>query len=90
MSKAIIIVSSTDYTNIVTDIISAQHVLGKMRQTKKRDQIEFLLERALSTLSKDDVDTIESHPLNSNLCVSCGRDIPEGRLVCPLCEEGGL
>lgn len=23
----------------------------------------------------------------SNMCVCCGRDIPEGRQVCPICEN---
>lgn len=24
---------------------------------------------------------------NSNVCCTCGRDIPEGRLICPICEK---
>lgn len=24
---------------------------------------------------------------NNNICCVCGRDIPEGRLVCPICEK---
>ena len=26
---------------------------------------------------------------NDNRCVVCGRIIPEGRQICPLCEAGG-
>lgn len=24
---------------------------------------------------------------NSNVCCTCGREIPEGRLICPICES---
>lgn len=26
----------------------------------------------------------------ANVCISCGRLIPEGRMVCPICEKGFL
>ena len=26
----------------------------------------------------------------ANVCISCGRLIPEGRMVCPLCEKNFL
>ena len=25
--------------------------------------------------------------MNDNRCVCCGRQIPEGRMVCPICEK---
>lgn len=32
---------------------------------------------------------VSLHPdRNENTCVCCGAPIPEGRLVCPLCEKG--
>jgi hypothetical protein len=27
---------------------------------------------------------------DANRCVSCGEIIPEGKLVCPICEAGSL
>ena len=28
--------------------------------------------------------------MKSNYCVCCGEEIPEGRMVCPVCESGNV
>lgn len=39
--------------------------------------------------NRDSVPWEPGNARNEDRCASCGRTIPEGRQVCPLCEAGG-
>ena len=46
------------------------------------------LEEALRNILDQDRQRSQSVSRNTETCVCCGEEIPEGRQVCPACENG--
>ena len=53
-----------------------------------RDWNDKELEEALRNILDQDRQRSQSVSRNTETCVCCGAEIPEGRQVCPVCENG--
>ena len=66
-----------------------KHLEGKLAQLEALDEAD---RAALDAARKSYVDTIGAEEVPDDVggdrCVCCGEVVPEGRMVCPVCESG--
>lgn len=68
-------------------LLKAQHDVERYARKIKEQREEILNLLALLDAAAAGQETLQKAFANADRCASCGEDIPEGRQVCPSCEN---
>lgn len=68
-------------------LLKAQHDVERYARKIREQREEILNLLAMLDAAAAGQETLQKAFANADRCASCGKDIPEGRQVCPSCEN---